>query len=774
MNSKFSIPRFFLELGLILLGVFGSILCLTSAFLLPLPEEFWMIVVFLAVFNCILFNRKKLGHYCALCLLFLLLMMLYLSWDVIVESFRNLWGELFQRFASGYDLLRNYLPEEPTDPHATGAALIALSIVQTYVVSLSVRQWRMVLPAALVLLLGVLPCFILTDTPPDLLPLMMVVFSLLTQAFSQSVRRRDLGEVVKSLCLSALLSAAILGGLLLCFPQETYEPPVSWESLSTWMSNMSNRRNNQGNLDAGLTGNPSTIELNELGALPNHPFTCLYARSSLAGAHYLRGTVYTGFDGSVWSRGEPGTWSEADLFPYLDKDPDFWRYKTARDHDDSSLMTASPAPLGLSNVMKTAAHVEMDGSTDVAMDVSYPINVSAGYLQIETVGIEPMLFTTYQNTSLPQGAVVGDDYVRNAEELQVYSMNYLTNPPSLTDPGQSSSPYEEWVLQNCLFVPEETRAGVLSWWETHGQDVRPLASDLGAVVEIDSESGLLRNYESDTVRFAEEVAARVSTCATYSRNPAHVPQGKDFCTWFLNEASSGYCVHFASSCVALLRSLGVPARYVSGYVCTLVANKNSPVSNLQAHAWVEIWSGGRWLCIEPTPSDATEFTGRIFFGNVTPEEESLVPPVTEPLPTRVPVVTQPPAESTTEARPSESEKKPVDLTPLWVFLGLVGLVALFPIRRTLRLRRWHRRLRRVDSNERTKLMYRRMQRLSRVSGARIPDNVVALANKAAFSQHEISLPELEELRLALKYQSSRASIAGFWKKLYAKYLLAIL
>lgn len=742
MNFKSSISRFFLELCLILLGVFGSLLCLTSAFSLPMPAELWIIVPFLAVFNCILFNRKKLGRYSALVLLFMLLLMLYLSWDVVVESFRNLWGELLQYFASGYDMLRNYLPEEPIDPNATGAAMIALAIIQTYVVSLSVRQWRRVLPAALVLLLGVLPCFILTDTPPDLLPLMAVIFSLLTQTYSQSVRRRDLGEVVKSLCLSALLSAAILGGLLLCFPQETYEPPITWESLNTWMSNMSNKRNNQGNLDAGLTGNPSVIELNELGALPNHPFTCLYVRSSLNGALYLRGTVYTGFDGSVWSRGEPGTWSESDLFPYLDKDStDFWPYQTA---------PSAPSP------------------DDVEAALS-------GYLQIETVGIEPMLFTTYQITSLPQGAVMGDDYVRNTEELQVYSMNYLMNPPpNLTGDAQSSpSPYEAWVLQNCLYVPEETRAGVLAWWQTHGQDVRPLDPDSRAMNVTDSESGSLLYVEADTVRFATEVAKCVSASAAYSRNPVHVPAGADFCTWFLNEAKSGYCVHFASSCVALLRALGIPARYVSGYVCTLEANKSAPVSNLQAHAWVEIWSGGRWLCIEPTPSDATEFTGRVIFGTVIPEE-SLVPPDTEPRPTTAPV-TQPPATSSTEARPpAEPEKKPVDLTPLWIFLGVIGTVAMFPIRRTLLLRRWHRRLRRVDSNARAKMMYRRMQRLSRLSGAGIPENVEALANKAAFSQHTISPPELEELRLALKYQSARVSIAGFWKKLYAKYLLAIL
>ncbi len=742
MKSLPPVLRFFLELCLILLGVFGSLFCLTSAFSLPLPEEVWLIVPYLACFNCILLDRKKRGRIAALVLLFLLLIMLYVTWDVVAESFRNLWGELVTRFARGYDMLSNYLPEEATSPDATGAALLALVIAQTYLCSLAVRQWRMVLPAALSLLPGVLPCFVLTDTPPDLLPLMLVVFSLLTQAFSQSVRRRDLGEVVKSLALSALLSAAVLGVLLTCFPRETYQPPITWENLSQWMSKWSNERNNQGNLNAGLTGNPKEVELSALGALPNHPFTCLYARSSLDGIHYLRGSSYADFDGSVWRRGAAEGWRETDVFPYLGV--------------ADSLAAAVAAPWD--------RNVITEGS-NVQVDVVYPEAASAGHLEIETVGVEPMLFTTYQLTSLPESAVIGDDYVRNPGELQVYSMDFLPSALPIFAAASTPSAYEQWVLQHCLSVPEETRAGVLAWWEQHGSDVRPLDADLSAA--------LLGEEEPDTERFARDVAERISACAKYSRNPAHVPEGVDFSTWFLNEAESGYCVHFASACTALLRSLGVPARYVSGYVCTLTANKNTPVSNLQAHAWVEIWSAGRWVCIEPTPSDATEFTGRIAFSTPTTSESRPLPS-DDPFPTEAPTTRPSQPVATTEAHSPEPEKTHVDLTALWCLLGVLGALALIVLRRTLALRRWHRRLSRADSNERTRLMYRRMLRLRALSGAEISENVVQLAQKATFSQHSITPPELEEMRIALKYQTARVSIAGFWKKLYAKYVLAIL
>ena len=71
---------------------------------------------------------------------------------------------------------------------------------------------------------------------------------------------------------------------------------------------------------------------------------------------------------------------------------------------------------------------------------------------------------------------------------------------------------------------------------------------------------------------------------------------------FLFEEKRGYCVHFASAMVLLLRDAGVPARYVTGYLYE-VEDKKENVMSSDAHAWVEAYIDGvGWMNFEPTAS----------------------------------------------------------------------------------------------------------------------------------------------------------------------------
>lgn len=73
---------------------------------------------------------------------------------------------------------------------------------------------------------------------------------------------------------------------------------------------------------------------------------------------------------------------------------------------------------------------------------------------------------------------------------------------------------------------------------------------------------------------------------------------------FLFETRRGHCEYFASSMVLLLRSLGVPARLVTGF---LGAELNPiedylVVRQSNAHAWVEAWLPDQgWTTFDPTP-----------------------------------------------------------------------------------------------------------------------------------------------------------------------------
>ena len=64
------------------------------------------------------------------------------------------------------------------------------------------------------------------------------------------------------------------------------------------------------------------------------------------------------------------------------------------------------------------------------------------------------------------------------------------------------------------------------------------------------------------------------------------------------EIKKGVCQDFAILLLQLLRSTGIPSRYVSGYICP---NKNELRGEGATHAWVEIYSPKQgWLGLDPT------------------------------------------------------------------------------------------------------------------------------------------------------------------------------
>lgn len=76
---------------------------------------------------------------------------------------------------------------------------------------------------------------------------------------------------------------------------------------------------------------------------------------------------------------------------------------------------------------------------------------------------------------------------------------------------------------------------------------------------------------------------------------------------FLFSSRRGFCEHYASSFVFLMRAAGVPARVVAGYL----GGESNPVDGhlairqSDAHAWAEIWIQGEgWRRVDPTASIA--------------------------------------------------------------------------------------------------------------------------------------------------------------------------
>ena len=96
----------------------------------------------------------------------------------------------------------------------------------------------------------------------------------------------------------------------------------------------------------------------------------------------------------------------------------------------------------------------------------------------------------------------------------------------------------------------------------------------------------------------------------YTLAPPTVPDGEWPIVHFLTVSHAGYCQYFASSMGAMLRSLGIPTRLVSGYGPGVTQSqtggrhgvRQQVVTTSDAHTWVEAYFPGYgWIPFEPTP-----------------------------------------------------------------------------------------------------------------------------------------------------------------------------
>ena len=155
---------------------------------------------------------------------------------------------------------------------------------------------------------------------------------------------------------------------------------------------------------------------------------------------------------------------------------------------------------------------------------------------------------------------------------------------------------EEYVYGTNLKVPKSTEMAIIS------------SGDLPDWY-LDAYHGYVTMSDAEKVR---RVTSYVSTLHPYNKDTDYPPKDVDFVAWFISDAETGICVHYAATTVILLRMLGVPARYVRGYVDSMAyPNSENYVYSTQAHAWFEFFEPEYgWIMGDSTPGayvDASDF-----------------------------------------------------------------------------------------------------------------------------------------------------------------------
>ena len=170
---------------------------------------------------------------------------------------------------------------------------------------------------------------------------------------------------------------------------------------------------------------------------------------------------------------------------------------------------------------------------------------------------------------------------------------------------------------------------------------------------------------------------------------------------FLTVTREGYCVQFASTVALALRELGIPARYMEGYLAsdytynmssTGLNRYTSYVRDSDEHAWVEVWYDGvGWIVYETTPAFYTDM-----YGNTSQTATQLpeIAPEVDPADPSEPTV-EPETPDTEPIEPPTDPAEPQTSLPTGLIVGIAATV-LAVVAVTVATVWWLRRVRRAE------------------------------------------------------------------------------
>lgn len=192
---------------------------------------------------------------------------------------------------------------------------------------------------------------------------------------------------------------------------------------------------------------------------------------------------------------------------------------------------------------------------------------------------------------------------------------------------------------------------------------------------------------------------------TYQTYDIPVPKpGQDYVDQFLFETKRGYCNNFSSSLAVMLRTLGVPTRWVTGYAdgtqdLNYVGKVNKyVVTNNDAHSWVEVYFPQYgWIPFDPTPNFQIPFATAASTSTAPTPTTKPTTPVTPPKKTISPPLKVPNSPGHTAPVTTATKQGPPEYRLLFDVIGVafilvVALLLVFRRRVTLmRLERlWQR------------------------------------------------------------------------------------
>ena len=591
-------------------------------------------------------------------------------------------------------------------------------------------------------------CFLIIEsTIPALWALLMILMYWVLLLFTRSAVRLHSRAAAAQAAFLLLPCVLFLSAVYLWYPRQTPVGDLVQSGYDRVMDAVSTLESSVSDAASGLfSGAVFTVsaEGNEISfdnLTPRRYLgrTVMRAKCDTTGVLYLREKTYGAYTASGWEQASP------------DRDPFFEMY--------AELPTLSADILAESGVSES--HLSLDGARS------------------------SLLFSPYyfSDASIDYH-FAGDRHITNTESVTDYDISFYRFSGKFDDlPGTESAAMLQVMVPQYLKIDDGLAYKLRDILSQNGIAAADRVPHYTDYTELGAEILLTTDLDSVWETVAE-ITYFVRDSAEYSLNADVKTTADDFVVWFLEEAEYGYCTHFATAEVMLLRACGIPARLAAGFLCSIrQADLWTAVKDSNAHAWVEVFDPRLgWVPVEATPpaslsADMNEDNIIVGGAPIPGVSQTETEPVTTE--TEAPTDTEaPPADTASVTDPAKPhDTQPADtgedstqsgigqgttgtaaqISPLLRIFGTVLLI-LVCIAAFILLLLYQRDIRRRkiealfssdahDRNRRVLRIYRRCAALARACGEELPASLTALAEKARFSQHTLTVDELAVFRV---------------------------
>ena len=451
---------------------------------------------------------------------------------------------------------------------------------------------------------------------------------------------------------------------------------------------------------------------------------------------YLGGAVYENYSGRRWSSYE--SYSTIDL---NNKATNLRQVETERYLGVNTNFNISEQRENYKTINVVVRHERTLRTKSLfTLSKTYGIDFSRGVLdgyfnssvwqkEVNSVNIDTHEKFRYKYAIPENGAYALEAYTLNLNSEHLYKMMTKAEIGYYRTPWVTSLKYIDW--DNIITGDISSELSELSIRSTtfYKKYLQLPSSIPDRVYNLAYE--LTKDYKH-TYEKAKAIEQYLKNNHTYTLTPGDVPRGYDFVDYFLFESKEGYCTYYATAMTILLRCVGIPTRYVEGFVVKAenhLGGGRFDVLGSNAHAWPEVYfEGVGFVEFEPTSSFEGPMVSPVPVNSPSP---SPVPtdtpePTEEPTPTLEPTVEPTGTKEAPTPTPDDGEVDKPIINENVVKLLKILLLVLFVIALYLAIMRvkanWvENKLNKVSSDEYIIYTYKRLEKiLSRYYAKRNP------------------------------------------------------